>query len=142
MPEDKTNLFDADSTNPLPIEQFIRQHIALLIKQGDETREQIGELRERQVKLEEQQNALREEMIGRFEQFSEEMTRRFEQLSEEMTGRFEQLSQQNLRLEDLGRKIREGIRDLDYKVGPFIKEQINLKRSLEEVRERVGLENY
>ncbi len=104
MSEDKTNLFDADSTNPLPIEQFIRQHIAMLVRQGDE-------LRERQVKLEEQQNALREEMLGRFEQLSEEMTRRFEQLS-----------QQNLRLEDLGRKIREEIRDLDYKVGPFIPE--------------------
>jgi chromosome segregation ATPase len=152
MAEEKTHLFDADSTNPLPLEQFIRQHIAMLVKQGDETREQIvglqgqvselreqvselrgqvSELRERQVKLEEQQNALREEMIGRLEQ-----------LSEEMTGRLEQLSQQNLRLEDLGRKIREEIRDLDYKIGPFIKEQINLKRSLEEVRERVGLEIY
>jgi len=99
MSEEKTHSFDADSTSPLPSEDFVRQHLALLLKAQAE---------------------LREEMIERFVQ----------------------LSQQNLRIEALIAKIREEIRDLDYKVGPFIKEQINLKRSLDEVRERVGLETY
>lgn len=134
MSEDKTNSFDADSTNPLSLEQFIRQHIAMLIKQGDEVREQMSELREQQVKLQEQQNNLGEQQVKLQEQQS--------MLREEMIGRFEQISQQNLRLEALGLKIREEIRDLDYKIGPFIKEQINLKRSLDEVREHVGLETY
>lgn len=44
MSQDNTKHLDADSTNPLPFEEFVRQHLALLIKQGNE-------LREQQVKL-------------------------------------------------------------------------------------------
>jgi chromosome segregation ATPase len=162
MTEENTRSLDADSTNPLPLEQFIRQHIAMLLKQGDELREQMSELREQMSELREQMSELREQQNNLGEQqvrlqeqqtnLAEQQVRLQEQqnnlgeqqntLREEMVGRFEQLSQQNLRLESLGLKIREDIRDLDYKVGPFIKEQINLKRSLDEVREHVGLETY
>jgi hypothetical protein len=120
MSEEKTHSFDADSTNPLPFDDFVRQHLALLLKAQTEMREKQERLEESQKRLEENQDKLREEMIERFVQ----------------------LSQQGLRQEALIVKIREEIRDLDYKVGPFIKEQINFRRSLDEVRERVGLETY
>jgi hypothetical protein len=59
MSEDNTKNLDADSTNPLPFEEFVRQHLALLIKQGNE-------LREQQVKLQ-------EEMVERFLQLSRQI---------------------------------------------------------------------
>lgn len=59
MSDDNTRNLDADSTNPLPFEEFVRQHLALLIKQG-------SELREHQVKLQ-------EEMIERFLQLSRQV---------------------------------------------------------------------
>ena len=59
MSEDNTKNLDADSTNSLPFEEFVRQHLALLIKQGNE-------LREQQVKLQ-------EEMVERFLQLSRQI---------------------------------------------------------------------
>lgn len=59
MSEENTKNLDADSTNPLPFEEFVRQHLALLIKQGNE-------LREQQVKLQ-------EEMVERFLQLSRQI---------------------------------------------------------------------
>ena len=59
MSEDNTKNLDADSTNPLPFEEFVRQHLALLIKQGNE-------LREQRVKLQ-------EEMVERFLQLSRQI---------------------------------------------------------------------
>jgi hypothetical protein len=59
MSEDNAKNLDADSTNPLPFEEFVRQHLALLIKQGNE-------LREQQVKLQ-------EEMVERFLQLSRQI---------------------------------------------------------------------
>jgi len=46
MSEDNTGNPDADSTNPLPFEEFVRQHLALLIKQGNGLREQQAKLQE------------------------------------------------------------------------------------------------
>ncbi len=134
MSEDKTSSLNADSTNPLPLEDFIRQHFALLLKAQEEMRENQKRLEESQKRLEENQNKLREEMVERFMQLSQQNLRQ-----EEMMGKLEERIG---RLEVLALKIREEIRDLDYKVGPFIKEQINFRRSLDEVRERVGLEPY
>jgi hypothetical protein len=59
MSEENTKHLDADSTNPLPFEEFVRQHLALLIKQGNELREQ--------------QAKLREEMVERFLQLSRQI---------------------------------------------------------------------
>ncbi len=59
MSEDNTKHLDADSTDLLPFEDFVRRHLALLIKQGNE-------LREVQVKLQ-------EEMVEPFLQLSRQI---------------------------------------------------------------------
>jgi hypothetical protein len=59
MSDDNIRNLDADSTNPLPFEEFVRRHLTLFIKQGNE-------LREQQVKLQ-------AEMIERFLQISRQM---------------------------------------------------------------------
>jgi hypothetical protein len=59
MSEDNAEHLDADSTIPAPFEDFVRQGLALLIKQGNE-------LREGQVKLQ-------KEMVERFLQLSRQI---------------------------------------------------------------------
>src|SRR5262249_17385222 len=59
MSEDNAEHLDADSTIPAPFEDFVRQGLALLVKQGNE-------LREGQVKLQ-------KEMVERFLQLSRQI---------------------------------------------------------------------
>jgi hypothetical protein len=44
MSEDLTKSLKPNSTNPLPFEEFVRQNIALLLKQGAEMQEQQTKL--------------------------------------------------------------------------------------------------
>ncbi len=113
MSEDIANSLSVDSTNPLPFEEFVRQHLTMLVKQGNE-------LREQQVKLQEQQDALREEMIERFLQLSRQIV---------------ELNARSGKIEEEIGKVREDIRDLEDKVDPFIREQLKLKRDLRELLE-------
>ncbi len=96
MSEDITKKQDANSTTPLPFEEFVKQQLALLLKQQAE---------------------LRQEMLERFVQLSR-------QIREVSTGVVD---------------VKEDVKDLDYKVMPFIKEQINLKRGLDELRDSLSL---
>ncbi len=96
MSEENTKSLNADSTAPLPFEEFVRQQLALLFKQQAE---------------------LREEMVERFVQLS----RQVRDLSNGVAG------------------VKEDVKDLDYKVMPFIKEQINLKRRLDELSDSVSV---
>ncbi len=104
MPEN--NDLNADTTNPIPFEDFVRQHLTLLLKA--------------QAELRENQDKLREETIERFLQLSRQVVE-----LNARTGRVE---------EEVG-KVREDIRDLEDKVDPFIREQIKLKRDLRELLE-------
>jgi hypothetical protein len=96
MSEDITKKQDADSTNPLPFEEFVKQQLALILKQ---------------------QADLRQEMLERFLQLSR-------QIRDVDAGVIE---------------VKEDVKDLDYKVMPFIKEQINLKRGLDELRDSLSI---
>lgn len=96
MSEDITKKQDADSTNPLPFEEFVKQQFALILKQ---------------------QADLRQEMLERFLQLSR-------QIRDVDAGVIE---------------VKEDVKDLDYKVMPFIKEQINLKRGLDELRDSLSI---
>ena len=63
------------------------------------------------------------------------------ELREEMIERFVQLSRQVRDLSNGVAEVKEDVKDLDYKVMPFIKEQINLKRGLDELRDSVSVRN-
>ena len=61
------------------------------------------------------------------------------ELRQEMVERFVQLSRQ---VRDVGNgvaEVKEDVKDLDYKVMPFIKEQINLKRRVDELRDSTSV---
>jgi hypothetical protein len=106
-----------DSTSPLPFEEFVRENIVLLLKQG-------AELREQQIKLQEQQAKMYQETIEGFT----EVGRQLRLLNERQAKGEEQMA-----------GIKEDIQELDYKVDVFIREQIKIKRGLDEVRESVSL---
>lgn len=63
MAEDKNN---ADSTSPLSFEEFVKQTLAVVVKQQ-------AIMLERQDLLQHQQNELRQEMVGRFLQLSRQI---------------------------------------------------------------------
>ncbi|MGH9751319.1 MAG: hypothetical protein ACREA2_00915 [Blastocatellia bacterium] len=114
MSEDNTKNPDTDFTNPLPFEEFVRQHLALLIKQGNELREQ--------------QAKSQEEIIERFLQLS----RQIRELDERL-GRVEE------RLGKVDEQVsngREELQDLDDKVGAFIKDQLRMKREWRKFQEQ------
>ncbi len=114
MSEDNINSPNADSTSPLPFEEFVRQHLALLLKA--------------QTELRENQDQLRQEMIERFLQLSRQIV--------ELNARTSRVEEKLGRVEEEVGKVREDIGDLEDKVGPFIREQIKLKRDLRELLER------
>jgi predicted nucleic acid-binding Zn-ribbon protein len=73
MSEENTGYQDADSTNPLPFEDFVRQHLAVLLKRVNNLQEQQNDLQSQVVSLREQQVKLQEEMIERFMQLSRQI---------------------------------------------------------------------
>lgn len=73
MPEDKTNGLNADSTNPLPFEDFVRRHLAVLLKHVNNLQEQQNDLQGQVVSLREQQVKLQEEIVERFVQLSRQI---------------------------------------------------------------------
>jgi septal ring factor EnvC (AmiA/AmiB activator) len=113
MPEDETNGSNAEPTNPLPFEEFVRQHLALLLKAQTEMREK--------------QDWLQKEMIERFVQLSQQIV--------ELSARVDRVEERLGRVEEAVGKVREDIRDLEDKVDPFIREQLKLKRDLRELLE-------
>lgn len=110
MTEDKNNV---DSTNPLPFEEFVRQTLAVVVKQQANTVErldamqlQINQLQQQVSQLQQQQNELRQEMVERFVQLSR------------------QIKDLEIRLA----KLEERFEDLEWKVEDFVKDVIQLKR--------------
>jgi hypothetical protein len=122
MSEDATK--NLDSTSPLPFETFVRENIELLLKQGVEMREQQIRLQEQQIKLQEQQTKMYQEMIAGFTEVGKQLRL---------------LNERQARSEELIASLKEDIQELDYKVDVFIREQIKIKRGLEEVRASVSL---
>ena len=141
MSEDNAKNLDADSTNPLPFEEFVRRHLALLIKQGNE-------LREQQVKFREKMNSLREFTKG--EVMSEDSVRNLDVRSTDQLPFEEFVRKQfelvfvrldrleiDLRAEMVERflQLSRQIKDLDLKVNVFIREQTYSKDDVRELRE-------
>ena len=119
MSEEITRSFNPDSTNPLPFEEFVRQNIALLLQKNNE-------LQEQQVKLQEQQMKMYQEMLEGFSEVGRQLRL---------------LNERQAKTEEWFVDLKEDIKELDFKVDIFIREQIKMKRRLDEVRESVGLVN-
>lgn len=96
MTEDRNN---ADSTSPLPFEEFVRQTLTVVVKQQ-------ALMIERQDDLQRQLNELRQDMVERFVQLSRQV---------------KDLDARLARLE-------ERFEDLEWKVEDFVKDVIQLKR--------------
>lgn len=96
MTEDENNV---GSASPLPFEEFVRQTLAVVVKQQ-------ALMLERQDDLQRQVNELRQEMVERFVQLSR------------------QVKDMDVRLA----KLEERFEDLEWKVEDFVKDVIQLKR--------------
>ncbi len=112
MSEEITKSFNPDSTNPLPFEEFVRQNIALLLQKNSE--------------LQEQQAKMYQEMLDGFSEVGRHLRL---------------LNEQQAKTEEGLADLKEDIKELDFKVDLFIREQIKIKRRLDEVRESAGLVN-
>jgi predicted RNase H-like nuclease (RuvC/YqgF family) len=120
MPEDNTESLNADSTNPVPFEDFVKQHLTLLLNQVERLNGEVGRLNGEVGRLNGEVGQLKVELSN----LRQETMEGFIQV-----GRL--FREQDARL---GR-IEERFEDIDYKLDDFIKEQIRMKREWREYQE-------
>jgi chromosome segregation ATPase len=115
MSEEKTEMLNADSTNPLPIEVLFKQFTDYMTRRFDQleaevraNRDETKELGERITSLEVRMTAVETELAG---------------VKLELSGVKGQLDY-----------VEERIIDLDEKVDAFVKETIHLKRELKQLK--------
>jgi Fe-S cluster assembly scaffold protein SufB len=125
MSEDLTNSLKTDSTHPLPFEEFVRNNITLLLRQGGELQEQQVKLHEQQVKPQEQQTAMCQEMLEAFT----EVGKQLQSLDQRQT----RVEAGLARVVETVGDLQEDMEDLDAKLDAFIREQLRMKRRLDAV---------
>lgn len=106
MAEDETKNLNADSTNPLPFEEFVRSNLTLVLNQLNSLREKVDGQGSDITSLQTQVGGLQTQVDG---------------LQSEIKDRFFELGRQ--------------VKDLDRKVDIFIKEQLYLKDEWRELRD-------
>jgi peptidoglycan hydrolase CwlO-like protein len=135
MSEDITKKQDADSTstNPLPFEEFVKQHLTLLLNQQkisdakqDAMQEQINGLQQQINGLQQQVNGLQQQVNG--------LQERVNSLQMQINGLQQQIN-------DMQLQISRQIKNLDQKVDVFIREHGYIKDDIREIRALQGMQN-